>query len=136
MWIAREKSEYFFRDILPEECFTDEAAERREEQMKRIQQVTENVRVILEKYPETRNSDNALFIKVVEHINKDLIYLPIVDLLLNAEEYNIPRFESVRRARQKLQAENSHLRACKEVQEARAENEESVREYVTDCPWR
>ena len=30
MWNAREKSEYFFRDILPEEYFTDEAVKRRE----------------------------------------------------------------------------------------------------------
>lgn len=136
MWNAREKSEYFFRDILPEEYFTDESVERREQEMRRIQQVTENVRVILENDPETRNNDNALYIKIVEHVDKDLIYLPIVELLMNAEKYNVPRFESVRRARQKLQAMYPELRASKAVQEARAECEEIVREYVTDCPWR
>ena len=36
MWNAREKSEHFFGDILPEEYFADEAVKRREEEMKNI----------------------------------------------------------------------------------------------------
>ena len=136
MWNAREKCEYFFGDILPKKYFTDEAVERREQEMRRIQQVTENVRVILENNPETRNNDNALYIKIVEHVDKDLIYLPMVELLMNTEKYKIPRFESVRRARQKLQAMHPELRASEAVREARAECEEIVREYATDCQWR
>lgn len=136
MWNAREKSEYFFRDILPEEYFTDEAVKRREEEMKNIRRTREVVREILEQFPETRDSDNKLFIKVIEHIDGNLLHRPIEDVLKNSKEYGIPPFESVRRSRQKLQADNEHLRASKTVQEARAENEQEVRDFVSDCQWR
>lgn len=62
------RAKHFFGDILPEKYFTDEAIERRNEEMKQIRQVAGIVRGILEKHPDTRNSDNLLFIKVVESI--------------------------------------------------------------------
>ena len=136
MEIEKSRGERFFGDLLPEEYFIDKEKKRRQEEMKRIQHVTETVRIILENHPETRSNDNALFIKVVERVNKELIYLPIVELLMNTEQCNVPRFESVRRARQKLQAMHPELRASEAVQEARAENEVIVREYATDCAWR
>ena len=103
--------------------------------MKNIVATSVLVREILEKFPETRSNDNRLYIRVIEKIDSRLLHKPIEELLLNSKEYKIPPFESVRRTRQKLQADNAHLRASKTVQEARAENEQIVRDYATDCAW-
>lgn len=104
--------------------------------MKNIKQTRGLVRDVLERYPDTRNSDNLLYIKVVESIDSDLIYKPIQDVLLHTKAYGIPPFESVRRARQKLQADFPSLRAKKEIEAEREINEQIVKDFVTDCHWR
>lgn len=130
------RAKHFFGDILPEKYFTDEAIERRNEEMKQIRQVTGIVWGILEKHPDTRNSDNLLFIKVVESIDSDLLYKPMMDVLVHVKEYGIPPFESVRRSRQKLQEKFPELRGSKEVEAGREENRQIVRDFVTDCQWK
>ena len=130
------RAKHFFGDILPEKYFTDEAIERRNEEMKQIRQVTGIVRGILEKHPDTRNSDNLLFIKVVESIDSDLLYKPMMDVLVHAKEYGIPAFESVRRSRQKLQEKFPELRGSKEIEAGREENRQIVRDFITDCQWK
>lgn len=127
---------HFFGDLLPEEYFTEEAIERRMTEMKNIRRTTELVQEILENFPETRNSDNRLFIKVIEHIDSNLLHKPIEDVLRHSKEYGIPPFDSVRRSRQKLQAENEELRGCGEVEAGREENRQIVRDFVTDCQWK
>lgn len=104
--------------------------------MKNIRQTQSVVRKILEQHPETRNSDNLLYIKVIESIDNDLIYKPMKEVLLHAKAYGIPPFESVRRARQKLQADFPELRAKKEIEAERTTNEHIVKSYATDCQWR
>ena len=136
MWNAREKSEHFFGDILPEECFTDEAVERRRREMKNIKKTNELVQRILLDYPDSRGSDDTLYKYVVEAINPDAAGMPFCHVLLNRNEYGLPPYESVRRSRQKLQETYPMLRASKEVEEARAENEQEVRDFVSDCQWR
>lgn len=130
------RAKHFFDDILPEKYFTDEAIERRNEEMKQIRQVAGIVQGILEKHPDTRNSDNLLFIKVVESIDSDLLYKPMMDVLVHAKEYGIPPFESVRRSRQRLQEKFPELRGSKEVEAGREENRQIVRDFVTDCQWK
>lgn len=136
MWNAREKSEHFFGDILPKEYFTDEAVKRREEEMKSIKKTNELVQRILLDYPDSRGSDDTLYKYVVEAINPDAAGMPFCHVLLNRNEYGLPPYESVRRSRQKLQEAYPMLRASKEVEKARAENEQEVRDYVNDCQWR
>ena len=136
MWNAREKSEYFFGDILPKEYFADEAVKRREEEMKNIKRTSELVKKILLDYPDSRNSDDALYRYVVEAINPDAACMPFCQVLLHRERYGLPPYESVRRARQKIQENYPILRASKEVEKARAENEQEVRDFVSDCQWR
>lgn len=98
--------------------------------MKNIQATSAIVKQVLEESPETRNSDSLLYIKVIEHINKTLIYKPLADVLQNRKEYGIPPFESVRRSRQKIQSCFPNLAAKKEVAAARAENEVIVRDFA------
>ena len=61
-------------------------------------------------------------------INLDSISVPF--FLINLQGVEFPPFESVRRARQKLQAAFPHLAACEAVQGFRAENEMEVRAYA------
>lgn len=104
--------------------------------MKNIRRTNRIVRVVLEQHPETRNSDNLLYVRVVENINANLIYKPFQELFMHAKDYGIPPFESVRRARQKLQAEIPELKAKKEVESERKTNEQIVKDFATDCQWR
>ena len=91
------------------------------------------VKTILTNYPQTRNSDSLLYLKVLQRIagvndiNLENITIPTFLSGLNKSPF--PQFESVRRARQKLQAEFTELSANEEVQEFRDENEVAFREF-------
>lgn len=85
------------------------------------------VKNILTDYPQTRNSDNALYIKVVAAINPQANDRPFANVLSNLEEFGLPCFETVRRTRQKLQAEFPELQACDKVQDFRTEREDLFR---------
>lgn len=85
------------------------------------------VKAILEQYPKARNSDSFLYLKVLgvlaDKEGMDMGRIPVTTFLLNMSAWNFPPFESVRRARQKLQRQFPELSASKEVQECRDENE-------------
>lgn len=95
---------------------------------------TNLVKTLLTIDPQTRNSDSYLYLKVLEHtaIQKgiDLSKFPVPYFLTHMKEHGFPPFESVRRSRQKLQRAYPELKACKSVQEARAENEIEFRQYA------
>lgn len=98
--------------------------------MKNIKQTQEVVREVLEEYPETRNSDDLLYVKVCARINAVAVNLPFHRVFLNRKELSIPPFESVRRARQKLQAQRPDLAGCDEVETHRTMLEETYRDYA------
>lgn len=92
------------------------------------------VQFILERDERARNSDSYLYLRVIRVVADrngiDLNDIPVTEFLLNmnAPPFRFPPFESVRRARQKVQAECPHLAACEKVAGFRAENQ---REYLT-----
>lgn len=92
------------------------------------------VRVILEKHEKARSSDNYLYYKVLEFVgyekNFNFLNLSVSDFLMESAEWGVPGFETVRRARQKLQAEFPKLAAADTVQVFRAENEEIFKEFA------
>jgi hypothetical protein len=96
--------------------------------------VTALVYLVLEHFPETRNNDGLLWLKVLEHQayekDIDLRNLAIPYFLPRIRELGFTPFESVRRTRQKLQATYHHLAAAEAVQAFRAENEAEYREYA------
>lgn len=102
--------------------------------MKDLKTTTALVRSILEEDEKARNSDSYLYLQVLNTVaNKkhiDLSKIHVVDFLLNLSKSPFPPFESVRRARQKLQKKNPHLAPCKAVEKLRAENEEAFLEYA------
>ena len=101
---------------------------------KELQTTSRIVKEILEEYPEARNSDNVLYVKVCAEIGKekgiDINKMSMPHFLLHLKEYKMPPFETCRRSRQKIQAEYPHLAANADVEAQRILNEESFRSYA------
>ena len=94
------------------------------------------VKTILEEDQRARNSDSFLYFQVLKKLGKerdfDLDFVSVTAFLLNMAEWGFPPFESVRRARQKIQAEYPELSANKKVAEQRAENEQAFRQFARE----
>ena len=103
--------------------------------MNNLKNTTALVKSILEQDKQCRNSDSFLYLKVLRVLAKEknitLEFMSIPDFLANYHGTQLPPFESVRRARQKLQAAHPELAACEKVQEARMENEAEYFRYAT-----
>lgn len=96
----------------------------------------ELVRSILEKSEQCRNSDSFLYFAVLKAVGDrkglDIDSMSIPYFMLNLHGTAFPGFETVRRARQKLQAEYPHLRASDAVEGFRADNEKAFREFARE----
>jgi hypothetical protein len=101
-----------------------------------LKNTTALVKAILEEDQRARNSDSFLYFQVLQRLGKerdfDLDFVSVTAFLLNMAEWGFPPFESVRRARQKLQAEFPELSANKKVAAHRAENEEAFRQFARE----
>lgn len=99
-----------------------------------LKNTTALVKELLEHDKRCRNSDSFLYLKVLstvadqKGINLDSVSIP--HFLLEHHGTSFPIFESVRRARQKLQARFPDLAACEAVEGFRAENEAQFRAYA------
>jgi hypothetical protein len=102
--------------------------------MSNLKTVTAVVRNILENYKQTRNCDGLLYLKVLEHYslqkNIELRFLSVPVFLTQMDSMGFPGFETVRRARQKLQATYPQLSAAEAVQGFRAEQEVEYKSYA------
>lgn len=98
--------------------------------MKKIKETSKLVKEILEKVPQTRNSDMLLYYHVCLEIDKTVLKLPFWLVLLDLKQYGLPPIISVGRARRKLQEKYPELRADPDVKEQRTENEEIVKNYA------
>lgn len=97
---------------------------------KELQAINEIVKSILANHPETRNSDNVLYIKVCERLNKRAMNEPFCNVFSKLKEFNLPPFETVRRTRQKLQATYPELSGKESVKAQRKQNENSFKAYA------
>lgn len=92
------------------------------------------VKIILEQDQRARNSDSYLYLRILKLISDengtDFQKIPITEFLQQMDRLGVPPFESVRRSRQKIQAECPHLAASPEVEVFRADNEEVYREFA------
>ena len=91
------------------------------------------VQDILTNFPQTRNSDSLLYLKVLQNIagTKDinLEKITIPTFLLGLGDSPFPCFETVRRSRQQLQEKHPELKSNETVKGYRAENEVAFREF-------
>lgn len=103
---------------------------------KNLQQLKGIVYEILKADEQTRNSDSLLYLRVLERVAKDAdggampLSMTVAYFLTHMKDHGFPPFESVRRARQKAQAEHSELKACEKVEAMRKENEKEYRDFA------
>ena len=102
--------------------------------MNDLKSIAALVRTLLEQDNQCRNSDGVLYLRVLfAHAEKngiDLNTMTIPDFLLHHHGADFPIFESVRRARQKVQQLRPDLSGCKAVEECRAEKESEFRDFA------
>jgi len=95
-----------------------------------MEKVETLVRNALEKNKSTREDDNLLYIEVLYQIDPSLVNVNFKMNFMNARQLGLPAFESVSRARRKLQSANEELRGCLENQKAREERQMDMFEYA------
>lgn len=95
----------------------------------KFKQTNKLILQILERNPKTRNSDNLLYLAVIEELHPGLSAQSIGAILLNLESLGLPCFETVRRTRQKIQAERDDLQPDEKYQDYRNALEEQYRSY-------
>lgn len=104
--------------------------------MNSLHNTTKIVKTILQEDEQARNSDSFLYLKVLDYYGQmngiDIHMMSITTFLLKLREFGFPPSESVRRARQKIQAEHPELRACKRVEAVRAEQEKAYRAFTKE----
>ena len=99
-----------------------------------IKHTSDLVKVLLEEDTQCRNSDSYLYLRVLSTIADrkgiDLKSISVPNFLLEWHGAEFPIFETVRRARQKVQEHHPELSGCDAVEKIRAENEKEFRAYA------
>lgn len=88
---------------------------------------------ILRKDVESRNSDNKLYIAVIDSIVPNGSQMPVAELFLNQKKLGIPPYESVSRCRRRVQSDCPELRGNDEIMNARRKKEKQFKDYYL---WR
>lgn len=97
---------------------------------KELQTITAIVKDILVNDPDARNSDEYLYCKVCQKVGGIFVTLPFWKVFLNRKEYGLPPFETVGRARRKLQETHPELAGNSTVEAHRMLNEEVFKDYA------
>lgn len=95
-----------------------------------LKAVSEIVKSVLTCIPETRNDDDLLYMHVINIQHKGIIGMTVVEFLSGRKEWGVSGFETVRRSRQKIQAEYPELSASTSCNEARKEFETEFRKFA------
>lgn len=98
--------------------------------MKKLYKVEDIVREILEVSEECREDDFLLIKEVYKKIEPQTMEMSFYDVMENHKNLRLPYFETIRRTRQKLQADNESLRPSQEVQDARLNETTEYIEYA------
>lgn len=113
-------------EIMKDICREKVKIKEEEKTMPKINVIEIRVREILETYPETRSNDNLLYVKYI----KEYHYIDFnEDTFINYEEYGLPSYKSIERARRKIQNEKFVCRASETVENERKEAEKQYQDY-------
>lgn len=97
----------------------------------KLRNMTELVKTIMEQQPETRSSDNLLYIEVLKRCtSQNVLNMPVWSFYQNLTEWQLPSIETVGRCRRKAQQENPHLKAKPEVEGFRYDKETEFIEFA------
>lgn len=97
---------------------------------KELNQTLVLVKDILKHYPYARDSDMYLYSIIVRRLNPGAATMPFENVILNLDDLGLPCFETVRRTRQKVQAEHPDLKGSEKVRSLRSINEEVHKEFA------
>lgn len=95
----------------------------------KIDNVENLVKQALIKNKSARDDDHLLYIEVVYIIDPALVNVNFAMNFKNARQLGLPPFETVSRARRKLQEKYPELRATSKVENARKEKQMEFEEY-------
>ena len=100
---------------------------------KNLYQTTNLVKEILENSMQARNSDTYLYLQVVYRVGLlkgiDVNAMSVTDFLLKRSKLGFPNYETVSRARRKIQAEHIELCGNEEVEAQKEVNERVFKEF-------
>jgi hypothetical protein len=107
--------------------------------MKRLKELSNRVKAILETNESARNSDNVLYLHVLrsygEEKGLDIDKMSVPMLLLHCKDMGLPSLESMGRARRKVQELYPELKAVGDVQAMREEQEEAYRAFAREVHY-
>lgn len=90
----------------------------------KLRNLTELVKTIMEERPETRSSDNLLYIEVLRRTqNRNVLNVPVRVFYQNITAWELPTIETVGRCRRRAQQEEPSLKARPEVEGFRYDRE-------------
>lgn len=95
-----------------------------------IKKTSDLVKKILIEHPETRSDNNLLYLKVCQEKNSHFLGLPFSVVMMHMEECGFPPFESVFRARRKIQKAFPELAADETTEYFRELKEEEFKKYA------
>lgn len=98
--------------------------------MNKLYKVEDIVYQVLKEVPEARKDDFVLVAEVYNRIQPLINNVSFNRVMLSHKELGLPYFESISRARRRLQSIFEELRPSQEVQEARDEEQLVYREYA------
>lgn len=104
--------------------------------MNELKTVSKLVKSIMEENKQSRNSDNILYLKVLEYHaqqrNVDLDSMGVPAFLMEMKQHGFPAFETVRRSRQKIQETYPELAPTGVVGRRRAKKEDEFRAFASE----
>ena len=98
--------------------------------MATLKKVESAVKAVLIAHPDARDDDFILINRVYQRFKFDVGSTYFDTVMSNAKKYRLPSFESITRARRKLQAEYPELRASQQEQAIRRYEQETFRDYA------
>lgn len=97
--------------------------------MANIAKIEPLVLQILEDHAETRSDDYLLFLKVTQRMKPSLVGKTFLDVMNGHFKYGLPNWESVTRARRKIQSKRPDLCDDRTILR-RADREKEFKEYA------
>jgi hypothetical protein len=102
--------------------------------LENLKTVSALVKKILEQDNKARNTDNHLYLKVLEHYSDlrgiDIRAMTVPVFLKELDRHSFPGFETVRRSRQKVQATYPELAPTESVGRKRSKNETVYKDFA------
>ena len=103
-------------------------------ELRTLNTTTELVQEILERQPDTRNSDNKLYYQVLKVLGRrkgiDIDTMSLPNYLLHMKDYGLPSIETVGRCRRKVVELHPELTGTDEVQKKRRANISNYKNYA------